>query len=97
MQNLKHLATLKQYRICIAAVPQAISVNRDEVERSHQQFEMLPAILATPDQDPILYTYDPSGELVAVLDLFGNFPQEEQLVGWTKNWFENLQRPSSPR
>jgi hypothetical protein len=84
-----------QHPVHIAAVPEAIFVNRKEVLDAHARGNMIPppALPPAQDDDPILYTMDPGKQFVALIDYFGNFPKEELIVDMAKAWYEKIQQP----
>lgn len=92
MERLNALAQKRQFPVGIAAAPEAIAISRDEVLRAHQEHDLPKAMQPTPHQDPILFTRrtHPDASLVALLDFYGNFPEEERLVEYSKNWMESL-------
>ncbi len=91
-QNLLRLGATK-YPVYIAAVPEAITVSRKEVLDAHVRANLVapPALAPTPDQDPVLYTVSADGQLVALLDYFGHFPEEEKLIQRAQAWAERMQ------
>lgn len=92
-KNLLHLMGTP-YPVHVAAVPEAIFVDRKEVLDAHARENMIPppAIPPTPDDDPILYTMDTSRQFVALIDYFGNFPKEEQIVDMATAWYQEIQQ-----
>lgn len=96
-QNLLRLMATKwpatAYAAHIAAVPEAITVSRKEVLNAHIAANLVApkAPVPTPDQDPILYTMSPDGRLVALIDYFGHFPEEEKLVERAQAWYAQTQ------
>lgn len=92
-QNLLQLMGTKQYPAHIAAVPEAVTVSRKEVLDAHVRANLVipKAPVPTPDQDPILYTMSADGGLVALLDYFGHFPKEEELVQRAQAWYRQLE------
>lgn len=92
-QNLLQLMGTK-YPVHVAAVLDAITVSRKEVLDAHVKANLVPPTPAPaqPDDDPILYTASADGWLVALVDYFGHFPKEEELVQRAQNWHRALQQ-----
>ena len=89
----KNTQQLRQtrYPVYIAAAPEAITVSRKEVLDQHLRMGLNPLQPRLGD-DPILYTMDATGGWIAILDYFGHFPKEEQLVQMAKDWYESRQQ-----
>lgn len=90
-QNLLRLGDTK-YPVHIAAVPEAIIISRKEVLEAHVRANLVPpaAPEPTPEQDPILYTIGEDDRIVALLDYFGHYPEEEKLVQRAQDWCKEM-------
>lgn len=89
-QNVHQLKQTR-YPVYIAAAPEAITVSRKEVLEQHLRMDINPPP-PRPGDDPILYTTDATGGWIAILDYFGHFPKEEELVQMARDWYASRQQ-----